>query len=342
MFDFFISHNKAEKVWARQLAAALKQRNIKYFFDEESIGLGENVVKAIDNGLKYSKHIVLILSPDSVKSPWVELEWASSVYADADASARKIIPIVKARCDIPYILRRLNYLDAEALEIEVVADELQLLVRGTDDSQWGTTALPKSLRSRRLCLEDLAIGPLPVTSRHYLRREADLRIEDRLNYGGSVVVFGPRKVGKTSLLHQVSRWASLKNYSNVFVDLQPLVTQGESAWVYILYSISDKLKKKWRKSSKLPLYTQVSRFIGSITVKQPLVILFDEFDSVLRAGDSSATHILRALINDPGRGNNLRIVCTTIRHPASYPDDGLGSLRWTPKMRQLAKVEPCP
>src|ERR1017187_683488 len=105
MFDIFISHNKAEKQWARQLAVALKRRGLVSFFDEESIGLGEDVVNAIGNGLKTSKHIVLIMSPDSVKSRWVELEWASSLYEDVDASARKLIPILRRECEIPYLVK---------------------------------------------------------------------------------------------------------------------------------------------------------------------------------------------------------------------------------------------
>jgi hypothetical protein len=99
-------------------------------------------------------------------------------------------------------------------------------------------------------------------------------------------------------------------------------------WVYILHTISHKLKKKWRKSSKLPLYIQVCRFIESIIVKQPLVILFDEFDSIFRSNHSRATDIFRSLVNDPGYKDHLQVVCTSIRHPATYPDVDLYTSPW--------------
>ena len=69
-----------------------KKLNVTCFFDEESIRPGDDVVEAIGNGLKTSKHVALLLSPESVKSRWVQLECASSLYEDIDTSARKLIP----------------------------------------------------------------------------------------------------------------------------------------------------------------------------------------------------------------------------------------------------------
>jgi TIR domain len=64
------------------------------FFDEDSIALGEDIVTSIERGLRLSRHILLVLSPQALSSRWVALEWATTIYRDPDAAERtlKLIP----------------------------------------------------------------------------------------------------------------------------------------------------------------------------------------------------------------------------------------------------------
>jgi hypothetical protein len=305
VFDFFLSHNKAEKSWTRQLAAALRRRGVTYFFDEESIELGENVIAAIGNGLRASKHVVLILSADSVESRWVELEWASSLYEDVDASARKLIPILKSPCEIPFLLRRLNYLDARGLNIEDVADRLTSLVSNASPVEQGAEGLPKAVEMRRLRLS----GPngsrvLPIGSKQYVRRDADSRVESILANGGSSIVHGPRMIGKTSLLQQVAGRTSDDDTVYVFLDIQWAQTADEM-WTHIAHRIANRFKKPWERSRTKSIGLQVHRLIESVSSKNRLVLLLDEFDALLRLKDSSATDLVRSLVNE----GMVRMIC---------------------------------
>jgi hypothetical protein len=125
--DFFLSHNRAEKEWTRNLNSALKNRGATTFFDEDSIAFGEDIVVAISNALKASTHVVLVLSPRSVGSRWVELEWSSAAFADADSQERRLVPVLKEDCDFPFLLKRLRHVDARNSEIEEVATSLLLI-----------------------------------------------------------------------------------------------------------------------------------------------------------------------------------------------------------------------
>jgi hypothetical protein len=89
----FISHNKKQRPWVKQVVDQWRGLGLSIFFDEDSIDFGEEVTAGIERGLKGSRHIVLVISPDAVASHWVALETAVGIYGDPEAQARRIIPV---------------------------------------------------------------------------------------------------------------------------------------------------------------------------------------------------------------------------------------------------------
>jgi tetratricopeptide (TPR) repeat protein len=215
MYDLFISHNKAEKAWARELVAALKKHGITYFFDEESIGLGENIVAALNKGLESSRHVALILSPDSVRSRWVELEWACAVYEDADASCRRVIPILKSDCEIPLVLRRIKCLDARALDPTSVAETLSSTIRGIDGQKQridvGLSQQKREIQQeaerRALGSGQRVVGERPARVVEYFKDREEHRREIGRMLADSetrlVSIVGRGGLGKTALASRV-------------------------------------------------------------------------------------------------------------------------------------------
>lgn len=115
-YDVFISHNRADKDWARHLARSLQRRSIRgtklrVFFDEWSILVGESIPAALRRGLRQSRHVLLVMSPEWVTSEWCQLETDTIIAADPSGRHRRLIPILLRECDIPADLRRLKYLD---------------------------------------------------------------------------------------------------------------------------------------------------------------------------------------------------------------------------------------
>jgi TIR domain len=117
-YHVFLSHNGAQTEWTRQLASRLRAAGLSVFFDEDSISLGEDLLSAIEFGLRTSRHVLLILSPEALASNWVALEYSVSLCNDPAARNRCLIPILRSECDIPLLLRRLKYLDARDDDIE--------------------------------------------------------------------------------------------------------------------------------------------------------------------------------------------------------------------------------
>lgn len=113
--DIFLSHNGVDKTWTERLAsdieANLDDSQLKVFFDKWDIIPGSDVPVELEKALKESRYIGLVMSPESFTSEWVSLEVSTSIFRDPAARQRKIIPLLRRPCEIPFILQRLNRID---------------------------------------------------------------------------------------------------------------------------------------------------------------------------------------------------------------------------------------
>ena len=73
MADVFISHSRADRVWAERISEALRDVGISSWRDTSS-GAGERFNPSIDGQLKASRCVVVIWSEAACDSPWVQAE----------------------------------------------------------------------------------------------------------------------------------------------------------------------------------------------------------------------------------------------------------------------------
>lgn len=62
-FDVFLSHSAEDRSWTTKLASSLKKQGVSVWFDEEQLGLGTDVLKAIEKGISQSKVVVTVIDP---------------------------------------------------------------------------------------------------------------------------------------------------------------------------------------------------------------------------------------------------------------------------------------
>ena len=117
----FISHSSTDKKFVRMLKDALLENNIETWFDEDQLDLGDSLVSRLDNALDTSSHLVLILSPSSVKSDWVKFELKKALDNQRTGLMQKIIPIKYRECEIPEELKELLHADLSK-EVVLPAD----------------------------------------------------------------------------------------------------------------------------------------------------------------------------------------------------------------------------
>jgi len=113
-YDLFLSHNRAEKDWVRELANLLADhayngRPLRPWLDEQVLDPGELGRKAeLTTALDRSRLLVIVLSPEATASKWVQYELQ---YFLATRSPSEIIAIRRRSCEIPETLAGLDVLD---------------------------------------------------------------------------------------------------------------------------------------------------------------------------------------------------------------------------------------
>lgn len=75
--------------------------------------VGDPVSETIRSALKNVYCMVVVLTPDALKSAWVTAEIREAV-ALAEAGRLRILPLLLADCEIPTCLVKLNYADFRA------------------------------------------------------------------------------------------------------------------------------------------------------------------------------------------------------------------------------------
>ena len=92
MVSVFISHSSRDNPFVRQLADFLAlDAGIKVVLDDQ-IGYGQNVVTKITKALDSSDFVLLVLSPDSLTSPWVEAEYSDALWAQTSNRTENYCP----------------------------------------------------------------------------------------------------------------------------------------------------------------------------------------------------------------------------------------------------------
>jgi hypothetical protein len=92
-FDFFISHASEDKEsFVRPLADSLIRNGIKVWYDEFQLQIGDSLRKKIDEGLKYSKYGIVVLSRDFFNKNWPEYELNGLVAKEMNG-IKVILPI---------------------------------------------------------------------------------------------------------------------------------------------------------------------------------------------------------------------------------------------------------
>jgi hypothetical protein len=113
----YISHASSDSLLARTLASGLEEAGLDVWRSEEHLYPGENWARAIDEGLRGSNAMIVLLTPDSIRSQWV-LSEASFALSQRDYKDR-FIPVVIGdpallpREEIPWIFKKFNLIELQ-------------------------------------------------------------------------------------------------------------------------------------------------------------------------------------------------------------------------------------
>jgi hypothetical protein len=111
MSKVFLSHNHADKPFARKLAADLRQAGHTVWIDEAEIMVGDSLIEKIRQGLDEVDFVVAILSAASIDSPWVQRELDIASNREIAEKRVVVLPLLREQVKLPGFLQGKLYAD---------------------------------------------------------------------------------------------------------------------------------------------------------------------------------------------------------------------------------------
>jgi|SRR5579862_51915 len=167
-YDLFISHASDDKEgFVRDLVNVLVERDLRVWFDEAELQVGDSLVGSIDDGLRRSRFAVVILSRAFFAKRWPRTEL--DALANREISGGGGVVVLPIWLDVGYddvaayspILAN-KFAPQSSEGVQAVADQLERRVRGPE-------AISAPVRSTRLQQSLLRGRILPYTFSPYIQ-----------------------------------------------------------------------------------------------------------------------------------------------------------------------------
>jgi hypothetical protein len=112
----FVSHHHSpeEDTFTARLAADLEAAGADVWVDDARI-TSDDFIKKINEGLIGRQWLVLVMTPDALRSPWVQAEVNAALLQVRQGRMLGVIPLIAQPCndaDIPPLWATLQYYDA--------------------------------------------------------------------------------------------------------------------------------------------------------------------------------------------------------------------------------------
>jgi len=250
-YKVFLSHNRAQKDWTRDLGRRLRDEGFKVWFDEWCLRGGESWIAGLETGIEQSEHLAFVVSPESVDAPWPNFEQLIGVLRDPDARFHQVIPLIHTPCPLPARLRIRQCIDFSETHGNPLLYEFKLaqLMADLDPSRERPTDFELWVQEYEGERWDGIphLRPLPPTSLMPLRpnpqfvgREDELRELERHLRAGSTTAIGQVAaatglggIGKTQLAVEYAHRYGPRYWGGVFwldMEDQEAIASQVAAW----------------------------------------------------------------------------------------------------------------
>jgi len=119
MPQVFISYSRKDLAFVEHLASDLKEAGLDVWYDLSGLEGGARWRIEIEKAIRESQYVIVVLSPNSVASEWVEEE-----RLFAQEIQKKIIPLLYKKCDLPLGYRTRHFIDIQGTNYEQNFNEI--------------------------------------------------------------------------------------------------------------------------------------------------------------------------------------------------------------------------
>jgi len=92
-YSCFISYSSKDGEFAERLHADLQSKNVRCWFDREDMKIGDRIRPRIDEAIRVHDKLLLVLTENSMKSPWVEKEVETAFEKERRQGRTVLFPI---------------------------------------------------------------------------------------------------------------------------------------------------------------------------------------------------------------------------------------------------------
>jgi hypothetical protein len=122
-YHLFICYTTCDVAIVREIANYLEAEGLKCCYNERDFQSGRKIIHSINDAIKRSMGIIIILSEESVNSSFCQHEIDLAVHTSI-TEGYTIIPIKIQPCSIPETLKEITYIDAQNKE----SSEMYILI----------------------------------------------------------------------------------------------------------------------------------------------------------------------------------------------------------------------
>ena len=174
--DIFLCHASEDKEEiVRPIAKALEQAEITYWYDEAEIIWGDKIIDKIQEGLKISRFVIVVLSESFLSKPYPKSELNAALNIEASTAEIRVLPLIAGSKEV-----RKQILDMYPI---LASKKYELWNK---DTQRIIQALQFRLSGKKVLAENQSEPdeeitydiPMPKIQRKFTQREKDIFTKD--------------------------------------------------------------------------------------------------------------------------------------------------------------------
>lgn len=127
MSQTFVSYSQSDRSFVARLVQDLDAKGLEVIYDQR-IPVGDSWAQSLAYAIERCKYVVVVLSPDFLKSPWGEQELYMALSLETEKGA-VVIPVMYRKCEPPKILAGREVVDFTGDYDRAVEKLLDLLVK---------------------------------------------------------------------------------------------------------------------------------------------------------------------------------------------------------------------
>lgn len=136
----FLSHSTQDKDFVENLASRLTKAGLDVWYDKWEIRVGDSIAEKIEDGISASDFLIVVLSKNSVKSPWVRRELDAAITREISRKGAYILPVLAENCEIPPLLAGKRYANFTTTPDQAFEELIEAVVSRRASTGAGTSS----------------------------------------------------------------------------------------------------------------------------------------------------------------------------------------------------------